>query len=61
MTRRYNYARIIDNIGLYEEYEIEQARIKRQRKRLIDEWDEVERELPFVAVPDDYGTHKELY
>lgn len=51
---------IIDNIG-YEEYEAEQARLERHRKIIADRWNEAERGLSFVTVPDDYGTHKELY
>lgn len=47
---------IPDNYSIYEAYEAEQERLERRRRRR-----EIEAELKFITVPDDYGTHKDCY
>ncbi len=48
-----------DNLDIFEQYEAERERQERVRRRRAYEWGE-EEEI-FVTVPDDYGTHTELY
>jgi hypothetical protein len=51
---------IPDNLDVYEQYEREQERVHRRLKRIAHEW-ERDDDLPWVVVPNDYGTHKECY
>ena len=52
---------IPDNYDAYKSYEEEQDRlIRREHKIQVDETG-ADTELPWVDVPNDYGTHKELY
>jgi hypothetical protein len=50
---------IPDNYDLFEQHEREQDCISRMRKRQELSYEAAE--LNFVDVPNDYGTHKELY
>lgn len=45
-----------DNYSAFDAYEAEQARRDRVRRR-----EEIENEMEFVTVPDDYGTHEDCY
>lgn len=52
---------IPDNYDAFRNYEAEQERVERLHKRFDAEENIEPEELPFIEVPNDYGTHKELY
>ena len=52
---------IPDNNDTYTAHEREADRIIRRNERIFADEEGIDCELPWVEVPDDYGTHKELY
>lgn len=52
---------IQDNYDAFTTHEREADRVFRRNERILDDEEGIDCELPWVEVPDDYGTHKELY
>lgn len=52
---------IPDNYDAYRAYEAERERQLRIHRKIQADEERADRELPWVDVPNDYGTHQELY